>query len=163
LYNFLQRYDGAALVRRQLMECVDHYINVYKEVLRMEAIKAAPASPMFEQRPWGSYTVLDEGHHYKVKRLEILPGKRLSYQKHTQRTEHWMVVQGSASVTLEGQESTVEIGGTMDVPLGAAHRITNPGSEILVLIEIQRGSYLGEDDIIRLQDDYGRAPASIQT
>jgi len=145
-------------------ECmVDHYINVYEEVLRMETTKAAPASPTFEQRPWGSYTVLDEGHHYKVKRLEVLPGKRLSYQKHTQRTEHWMVVQGTARVTLEGQETTVGTGGTMDVPLGAAHRIANPGSETLVLIEIQRGSYLGEDDIIRLQDDYGRTPASEQT
>ena len=126
----------------------------------MEPTKAAPTSPTFEQRPWGSYTVLDEGHRYKVKRLEILPEKRLSYQKHTQRTEHWMVVQGTASVTLEGQEITVEPGGTMNVPVGAAHRIANPGSELLVLIEIQRGSYLGEDDIIRLQDDYGRTPAS---
>ena len=125
----------------------------------MEATPTVPAAPTFEQRPWGSYTVLDEGHHYKVKRLEILPGKRLSYQKHTQRTEHWMVVQGSASVTLEGQEITLETGQSMDVSLGAAHRIANRGSEILILIEIQRGSYLGEDDIIRLQDDYGRAPA----
>jgi mannose-6-phosphate isomerase-like protein (cupin superfamily) len=141
---------------------VESYLKVYEGILRMEASKAATTSPTFEQRPWGSYTVLDEGHHYKVKRLEILPGKRLSYQKHTQRTEHWMVVQGSASVTLEGQEIAVETGRTMDVPLGAAHRITNPGSETLVLIEIQRGSYLGEDDIIRLQDDYGRAPASVQ-
>jgi mannose-6-phosphate isomerase len=142
---------------------VDHYINVYEEVLRMEATKAAPASPTFEQRPWGSYTVLDEGHHYKVKRLEILPGKRLSYQKHTQRAEHWMVVQGTARVTLEGREITVETGGTTEVPLGAAHRIANLESELLVLIEIQRGSYLGEDDIIRLQDDYGRAPDAVQT
>ena len=126
----------------------------------MADAKAAPASPTFEQRPWGSYTVLDEGHRYKVKRLEVLPGKRLSYQKHTQRTEHWMVVQGRANVTLEGQEIPVATGGTMDVPLGAAHRIANPGSETLVLIEIQRGSYLGEDDIIRLQDDYGRTPTS---
>src|SRR5262249_34039105 len=77
--------------------------------------------------------------------------------------EHWMVVQGTARVTLEGQEITVETGGTMNVPLGAAHRIANPGSETLILIEIQRGSYLGEDDIIRLQDDYGRASASVQT
>ena len=128
----------------------------------MEATKATPTSPTFEQRPWGSYTVLDEGHHYKVKRLEVLPGKRLSYQKHTQRSEHWMVVQGSASVTLDGQEITVEIGEAVNVPLGTAHRITNPGSELLVLIEIQRGSYLGEDDIIRLQDDYGRAPTTVQ-
>src|ERR1043166_10161555 len=106
----------------------DRSINIYQEILRMETTKAAPASPTFEQRPWGSYTVLDEGHHYKVKRLDILPGQRLSYQKHTQRTEHWMVVQGTASVTLEGQEITVETGGTMDLHLRAAHRITTPGS-----------------------------------
>lgn len=122
----------------------------------MNSSNAASASPMFEERPWGSYTVLDQGPNYKVKRLEILPGKRLSYQKHSQRTEHWMVVQGRADVTLEGQECIVELGGSMEVPMGTAHRIANPGSELLVLIEIQRGSYLGEDDIIRLQDDYGR-------
>ena len=111
----------------------------------MADTKAAPASPTFEQRPWGSYTVLDEGHHYKVKRLEVLPGKRLSYQKHTQRTEHWMVVQGRASVTLEGQEIPVATGGTMDVPLGAAHRITNPGSETLVLTRSDTSSVLAGD------------------
>jgi mannose-6-phosphate isomerase len=86
----------------------------------------------------------------------------MSYQKHTQRAEHWMVVQGTAMVTLEGQESTVETGGTVDVPLGTAHRIANPGPEPLVLIEVQRGSYLGEDDIIRLQDDYGRTPDAVR-
>jgi len=141
---------------------VEHYINVYEEVLRMEATKTHPSSPTFETRPWGSYTVLDEGHHYKVKRLDVLPGQRMSYQKHTQRAEHWMVVQGTAMVTLEGQEITVETGGTVDVPLGTAHRIANPGTEPLVLIEVQRGSYLGEDDIIRLQDDYGRTPDAVR-
>src|SRR5207249_11198208 len=143
-----------AVKRCRWQQLVEHYIN-YEEVLRMEATN----SPTFETRPWGSYTVLDEGHHYKVKRLDVLPGQRMSYQKHTQRAEHWMVVQGTAMVTLEGQESTVETGGTVDVPLGTAHRIANPGTEPLVLIEVQRGSYLGEDDIIRLQDDYGRTPA----
>src|SRR2546425_12892096 len=112
---------------------VERYINGYEEVLRMEVAKTHPSSSTFETRPWGSYTVLDEGHHYKVKRLEVLPGKRLSYQKHTQRTEHWMVVQGRANVTLEGQEIPVATGGTMDVPLGAAHRIANTGSENPVL------------------------------
>jgi len=124
----------------------------------MEATATQPTSPQYEERPWGSYTVLDEGSHYKVKRLEVLPGKRMSYQKHSQRAEHWMVVQGTARVILEGQERTVESGGTVDVPVGTAHRIINPGSEKLVLIEVQRGSYLGEDDIVRLQDDYGRVP-----
>jgi mannose-6-phosphate isomerase-like protein (cupin superfamily) len=117
-------------------------------------------SPQYEERPWGNYTVIDEGQHYKVKRLVVLPGKRMSYQRHHHRDEHWMVVQGQARVTLEGQESIVETGRTVEVPVGTAHRIMNPGSETLVMIEIQRGSYLGEDDIVRLEDDYGRAPAS---
>jgi transcriptional regulator with GAF, ATPase, and Fis domain len=77
-------------------------------------------------------------------------------QKHAQRAEHWMVVDGTATVTLDGRELTVAIGETIDIPVGSAHRIANPGSQTLVFIEIQRGSYLGEDDIERLQDDYGR-------
>jgi mannose-6-phosphate isomerase len=109
-----------------------------------------------EERPWGSFTVLDEGAGYKVKRVEVLPQKRLSYQKHTRRSEHWMVVQGVAKVTLDGAEINLATGGVTDIPIGAAHRIENPGSEKLIFIEIQRGAYLGEDDILRLQDDYGR-------
>ena len=110
-----------------------------------------------DRRPWGSYTVLDEADGYKVKRIEVLPGKRLSYQKHSRRSEHWMVVQGTARLTLDGDERTVRTGETVDVAVGAAHRIENPGTELLVFIEIQRGDYLGEDDIVRLQDDFGRA------
>jgi mannose-6-phosphate isomerase len=107
-------------------------------------------------RPWGSYTVLDEAENYKVKRIEVLPHKRLSYQKHAHRAEHWMVVGGTAKVTLDGKEITVPTGGVIDIAVGAAHRIENVGAEKLVFIEIQRGSYLGEDDIQRLQDDFGR-------
>ena len=113
-------------------------------------------SPLYDERPWGSFTVLDVADTYKVKRIEVLPHKRLSYQRHTHRTEHWMVVAGMAKVTLDGREITAAAGGTVDVPAGAAHRIENIGSEKLVFIEIQRGSYLGEDDIQRLQDDFGR-------
>lgn len=123
----------------------------------METGKAA-TSPLFEERPWGSYTVLDEGTSYKVKRLEVLPGKRLSYQKHARRAEHWIVVEGVAHVTLNGELIVVNVGETMDIPLEAAHRVENPGATRLVFIEIQRGDYLGEDDIVRLQDDYGRIP-----
>ena len=107
-------------------------------------------------RPWGSYTVLDEGEGWKVKRIEVLPGKRLSYQKHAQRAEHWMIVAGSARLTLDGSERLLATGETVDVPVGAAHRIENPGRELLVFVEIQRGPYLGEDDIVRLADDFGR-------
>ncbi len=114
-------------------------------------------SPRFDRRPWGSFTVLDEGNNFKVKRIEVLPGKRLSYQKHSQRAEHWVVVQGTAKVTLDDREIIVTSGETIDIAIGAAHRVENPGPDTLVFIEVQRGSYLGEDDIIRLQDDFGRA------
>jgi mannose-6-phosphate isomerase len=110
-----------------------------------------------DERPWGSYTVLDQGQGYQVKRIEVLPGKRLSYQKHARRSEHWVIVQGQALVTLDGRDSTLAQGQAIDVATGAAHRIANPGSDRLTFIEVQRGDYLGEDDIVRLQDDFGRA------
>ena len=102
-------------------------------------------------------TVLD-GEAVKGKRIEVLAGKRLSYQKHARRAEHWMVVAGTAKVTLDGREIVVPLGETIDIPLGAAHRVENTGSETLTFIEVQRGDYLGEDDIVRLEDDFGRAP-----
>jgi mannose-6-phosphate isomerase len=110
----------------------------------------------FDRRPWGSYTVLEEDRGFKVKRIEVLPGKRLSYQKHAQRAEHWFVVEGTAKVILDGEEITVRAGEAIDIPIGAAHRVENPDEGNLVFIEVQRGTYLGEDDIVRLQDDYGR-------
>ena len=116
----------------------------------------AETSPLYDNRPWGSFTVLDEGATYKVKRIEVLAGKRLSYQRHSQRAEHWMVVTGQAKVTLDGLEFALSTGQAIDVPVGAAHRIENVGEELLTFIEVQRGSYLGEDDIQRLQDDFGR-------
>src|SRR5262249_46658190 len=84
------------------------------------------------------------------------PGKRLSYQRHAQRAEHWVVVAGTALATLNDEEIIVPLGDTIDIPVGAAHRVENRGTELLVFIEVQRGSYLGEDDIVRLQDDFGR-------
>lgn len=116
----------------------------------------AGASPTFDRRPWGSFTVLDEAEGYKVKRIEVLAGKRLSYQRHARRAEHWMVVVGEARVTLDGQDVLLAVGETVDIPVGTAHRIANPGEVTLVFIEIQRGDYLGEDDITRLEDDYNR-------
>ena len=111
----------------------------------------------FDRRPWGTYTVLEEDRGFKVKRIEVLPGKRLSYQKHAQRAEHWFVVEGTAKVTLDDEEITVRAGESIDIPIGAAHRVENASEENLVFIEVQRGSYLGEDDIVRLQDDFGRS------
>lgn len=114
-------------------------------------------SPKFDRRPWGTFTVLDEGENFKVKRIEVLPGKRLSYQKHARRAEHWVVVAGTAKVTLDDEDHIVEQGNAIDIAVGSAHRVENPGDELLVFIEVQRGDYLGEDDIVRLQDDFGRA------
>jgi mannose-6-phosphate isomerase len=107
-------------------------------------------------RPWGSFTVLDEGPTYKVKRIEVLQGKRLSYQRHSCRDEHWMIVQGTARVTLDDAERVLRCGDTVDIPVGSSHRIENTGPDTLVFIEIMRGEYLGEDDIVRLEDDFGR-------
>lgn len=117
---------------------------------------ATDNSPRYDERPWGSFTVLDEGAGYKVKRIEVLPGKRLSYQKHARRAEHWFIVQGTARVTLDGAEIMLNAGQYIDIAIGAAHRIENPGAEKVIFVEVQRGDYLGEDDIVRLQDDFGR-------
>ena len=108
------------------------------------------------ERPWGSWHVLDEGAGYKVKRIHVLPGQRLSYQTHKHRSEHWVVVTGTATCVLDGETIVAGPGEAVDVATGAAHRITNEHSEELVIIEVQRGSYTGEDDICRLEDDYGR-------
>ncbi len=114
--------------------------------------------PQFEERPWGSFTILDGGRDYKVKRLEVLPGRRLSYQRHKHRSEHWFVVRGTAKVTLNGEEILVSAGSAIDVPVGTAHRVMNPdGEATLVFIETQTGDYFGEDDIERLDDDFGRS------
>ena len=113
-----------------------------------------------DQRPWGSYTVLDDEPTFKVKRIEVLPGKRLSYQRHAKRAEHWFIVAGAAEVTLDGTVSELGPGQAIDIPLEGAHRIANRGDADLVFIEVQHGTYFGEDDIVRLEDDYGRVEAA---
>ena len=112
-----------------------------------------------DQRPWGSYTVLDDAPTFKVKRIEVLPGKRLSYQRHARRSEHWFIVHGTAVVTLDGERRQVTAGEAVDVPVGTAHRIENAGDLPVVFVEVQHGDYFGEDDIVRLEDDYGRTDA----
>lgn len=121
-------------------------------------MESRPKSPAYEERPWGSFTILDEADDYKVKRIEVLPGKRLSYQRHRNRAEHWIVVRGTAKVTLNGVEILVNTGSAVDIAAGDAHRVENPsGSELLIFVEMQTGNYFGEDDIERLEDDFGRA------
>ncbi len=111
---------------------------------------------MFETRPWGGYEVLADEPTHKVKRLTVEPGQRLSYQRHAHRSEHWFVVAGEGVVTLDGRPHPVAAGSAIDVPVGAAHRIASTGAAPLVFIEVQHGASFGEDDIERLDDDYGR-------
>jgi mannose-6-phosphate isomerase-like protein (cupin superfamily) len=109
------------------------------------------------ERPWGYYDVLDDGPaDHKVKRLVVHPGKRLSLQKHAKRAEHWFIVSGTALVTLDDTISELGPGQAIDIPLGGVHRVANEGTADVVLIEVQHGTYFGEDDIVRLEDDFGR-------
>ncbi len=108
-------------------------------------------------RPWGRYEVLSDAPDHKVKRIIVEPGRRLSYQTHEQRSEHWFVVGGEGEVTLDGLAIPVHPGIAVDIPLRTPHRVENTGSAPLVFIEVQHGDYFGEDDITRLDDDFGRA------
>lgn len=110
-----------------------------------------------EERPWGRWDDLYEEPGFKVKRLTVKPGQRLSYQTHARRSERWTVAKGEALVTLNDKEIRLGLGAQLEVPLGAAHRLANPGTGELVVVEVQFGDYLGEDDIKRISDDYGRA------
>lgn len=109
-----------------------------------------------ETRPWGSFTTLEEGPGYKIKRIEVNPGHRLSLQMHHHRSEHWIVLSGTAKVTCDDKIEILEANQSTYVPQCSAHRLENPGVIKLVIIEVQNGEYLGEDDIVRFQDDYAR-------
>ena len=113
-----------------------------------------------DDRPWGSYDVLEDADTHKVKRITVNPGARLPYQRHARRSEHWFVVTGVAAVTLDGVVLEVPSGYAVDIPSGTSHRVANPLDRPLVFIEVQSGDYFGEDDIERLEDDYGRAGAT---
>jgi len=128
---------------------VDGYLEVYRRVLE--------GSRREDHRPWGWYRVLEDEPDHKTKRIVVHPGKRLSLQRHQRRSEHWYVVSGEGVVTREGQLLPVAPGGAVDIPQGAAHRMANPGAVPLTFIEVQRGDYFGEDDIERLEDDFGRS------
>ncbi|WP_299058160.1 phosphomannose isomerase type II C-terminal cupin domain [uncultured Nocardioides sp.] len=108
------------------------------------------------ERPWGSWHVIDDANGYKVKRIHVHPGQRLSYQTHRHRSEHWVVIFGIATCVVDGEVIVAGPGESVDVDCGQAHRISNAHDEELVIIEVQHGAYTGEDDIERLEDDYGR-------
>lgn len=107
-------------------------------------------------RPWGAWYVLDVGDGYKLKRIEVEAGHRLSYQTHSQRSEHWLVVSGTATCVIDGRTVVVGPGEHVDVGQGVPHRVANDGDEPLVILETQLGDYTEEDDIVRLEDDYAR-------
>ncbi len=108
------------------------------------------------ERPWGWYESITEHPGYKVKRIGVHPGARLSLQKHAQRAEHWTVVRGAGRVTVDTQEFDLRVGEHCDIAIGQVHRLANLTSEPLEIVEVQFGDYLDEDDIVRLQDDFGR-------
>ena len=109
-----------------------------------------------EKRPWGCFLVIHDEPTYKLKRIEVDPGKRLSYQYHNKRSEAWTIVCGIGLTTINGVEKDFTKGDTILIPKGAKHRIENKGSEKLIFIEVQTGSYFGEDDIVRVEDDFNR-------
>lgn len=107
-------------------------------------------------KPWGSFVILADMPDHKVKRIHVLPGKRLSLQRHRRRSEHWHVVAGEALATRNNEHIRLKPGDSIDIPTGSIHRIENPGQDEMYFIEIQQGDYFGEDDIERLEDDFGR-------
>lgn len=109
-----------------------------------------------ENRPWGSFFVIKEDPSYKIKRIEVNPGQRLSYQYHNKRSEVWIMIQGNGIIILNGKSKKYKKGDTILIPQGMKHRIENCGNEKTIFIEVQTGSYFGEDDIVRLEDDYNR-------
>jgi mannose-1-phosphate guanylyltransferase/mannose-6-phosphate isomerase len=129
------------------------------------AVNSRPAEPTIADRrrhfrPWGHYQSIDLGPSHQVKRLVVNAGQRLSLQKHRFRAEHWTVVEGVAEVVVDDRTVRLSPNESVFIPLGAIHRATNPGTTTLTIIEVQCGTYLGEDDIIRIEDDYGRIPAA---
>ncbi len=144
--------DDALLVcRREDSQAVKELVEELKSSAAPECIEHRTV-----HRPWGSYTSLAKGDTYQVKRITVHPGKRLSLQSHRHRAEHWVVVAGTAVVTLNDDQLTLSTGESVYIPTGARHRLQNPGKEPLEVIEVQNGSYLGEDDIERYEDDFGR-------
>ena len=129
----------------------------------VKALRAAPATQGITEihrtayRPWGGYSSILNGSRFQVKKLFVKPGKKLSLQKHHHRAEHWIVVSGTAEVTIDGKVTMLSENESIYLPLGCVHRLANPGKILLELIEVQTGSYLGEDDIIRIEDEFGRA------
>jgi mannose-1-phosphate guanylyltransferase/mannose-6-phosphate isomerase len=144
--------DAILVGRRDRLQQVKDVVQQLKAAGRPEAVQQPRV-----YRPWGFYQTVHEGDRFQVKRLSIKPGHKISLQKHFHRAEHWVVVNGTAVVTRDGEETIVRENESIYLPLGCVHRLENPGKVPLNLIEVQSGAYLGEDDIVRFEDSYGRA------
>ena len=145
--------DDAVLVAHK-----DRVQQVKDVVARLKSDRRTQAALHREvHRPWGSYDSVDVGDGFQVKRIKVKPGARLSLQSHARRAEHWIVVRGTARVTRDNDVFELFANQSTYIPIGAKHRLENPGAEMLELIEVQSGDYLGEDDIVRHEDQYGRS------
>jgi mannose-1-phosphate guanylyltransferase/mannose-6-phosphate isomerase len=145
--------EDAVLVMRR-----DKAADMKKLIANLNTVEPSIAKQHLKvHRPWGSYQSLDMGHRYQVKRIVVKAGRRLSLQKHHHRAEHWVIVRGTAKVTVGDVVKTLHENESIYIPIGYPHRLENPGKIDLELIEVQTGSYLGEDDIIRIDDDYRRS------
>ena len=141
--------NGFSRPRVSRSELVEHYLEIYRKIIQLNLRE--------DHRPWGFYEVISEdGQDHKVKRITVWPGKRLSLQVHARRKEHWLIVSGRARITLDGDNREIAAGESVDIPIKTPHRIENIADVPLVFIEVQQGDYFGEDDIIRLDDDFGR-------
>ncbi|WP_255395943.1 mannose-1-phosphate guanylyltransferase/mannose-6-phosphate isomerase [Motiliproteus sp. MSK22-1] len=143
--------DAVLVADKGRVQEVKQIVNQLKAEQRMEAVDQVEV-----YRPWGSYESIDQGERFQVKHIRVKPGEKLSLQKHHHRAEHWVVVQGTAKVTRGEDVFLVSENQSTYIPIGETHRLENPGKIPLDLIEVQTGSYLGEDDIVRLKDTYGR-------
>ena len=147
----IETHDAVLIADKEYSQYVKNIVSKLKNEKYIEAEKHRK-----NYRPWGSYLSIAEDKGWQVKRINVNPGASLSLQKHEFRTEHWIVVSGIALVELEGKTKIIKANESTYIPLGFKHRLSNPGKEPLILIEVQSGSYLGEDDIIRFEDNYGR-------
>lgn len=143
--------DAILIARREDAQKVRELVDDLKQAGRQEADEHRTT-----YRPWGHYTVLGEAERYKIKRVVVNPGEQLSLQMHHHRSEHWVVVRGTALVTVDGAQKYIHENESMYIPKSTHHRLANPGRVPLELIEVQNGEYVGEDDIVRFQDAYGR-------
>jgi mannose-1-phosphate guanylyltransferase/mannose-6-phosphate isomerase len=144
--------DAVLVARKDRVQDVKHVVARLKRDQRSQA-----ALHREVHRPWGSYDSVDVGPGFQVKRIKVKPGARLSLQSHTRRAEHWIVVTGTARVTRDNDVFELHANQSTYIPIGAKHRLENCGTQMLELIEVQSGDYLGEDDIVRYDDVYGRA------